>query len=240
MRLNLPVYNRAGVRELARLAPFLRPHDTLMLVSGNGGNPLDLGWLEGSVAYLADAYGGTQVLLATAGLEHLGRLAGAGLPARGLVYIYEPDFPNVPEFSWEAARTLANLERAAQITRAAGFESAFKPTGRPLFQSELFEYGWDYGAFAAPLDALLVQTQTYCRRGDFAGAADKLASACRAQLAKTWVQVTVDPAAPNGVQPGAAAACLEVAQGRGFAGATLWWAPPAVAEVVTTLATFRD
>lgn len=225
MRLNLPIYNSAGLRELGRLRPFLRPDDLLMLVSGNVDRPLDEGWLAESLAHLADAYGGPRVLLATAGLAHLEHLAGAGLPAQGLVYIYEPNFHNVPEFSWEAAPTLANVTHAAEMVRAAGLEVGFKPTGRPLFQPYLFKHGWNYGTFAETTDLLLVQTQTYCHKGNFAGAAAKLGLECAAQLGKTFVQVTVDPAARNGIPPDRALRCVQEALLHGFAGVTLWWSP---------------
>lgn len=225
MRLNLPIYNSAGLRELERLRPFVQPDDLLMLVSGNVDRPLDEGWLAESSAQLVDASGGPRVLIATAGLAHLERLAGAGLQAAGLVYVYEPNFANVPEFSWEAALTLANLTRAAEIVRAAGLAVGFKPTGRPLFQPYLFRRGWHYGAFAEMTDLLLVQTQTYCHKGNFAGAAAKLGLECAAQLGKTFVQVTVHPAARNGVPPDRALGCVQEALLHGFAGVTLWWSP---------------
>lgn len=233
MRVNIPIYNSAGLRELARLEPFLRPDDQLMLVSGNVDKPLDLGWLDESLALL-ERYP-QPVLVATAGHAHLERLGAAGPRAAGLVYIYEPGFANVPEFSWEFEKTLENLERATATTREAGFRAVFKPTGRPLFQHNLERYEWNYGAFARPTDALLVQTQTYCHKGNFDRAVAKLGLECAAQLGKTFVQVTLDLAARNGVSATDAVTCARVAAQGGFAGVTVWWSPRYTAEAVSFL-----
>ncbi len=238
MKLNIPLYNRAGLRELSALKPFLRPDDTLMLVSGNVDKALDIGWLETSLEHLATEYP-QNVLLATAGLGHLEQLAAAELPNAGLVYIYEPGFANVPEFSWDADATLKNLVRAADLVHTHGSKVAFKPTGRPLFQNYLFKHGWDYGTFAEGVDLLLVQTQTYCKGGNFTGAAEKLGHECAHQLAKTYVQITLDPAARNGVSPEAAASCVQTAAACGFAGVTAWGSPRFTEPVVAFLKNLR-
>ncbi len=234
MKVNIPVYNSAGLRELARLSPFLRSGDTLMLVSGNVDRPLDLGWVDESLSLL-ERYREQTVLVATAGHAHLERLAAAKPRAAGLAYIYEPGFQNVPEFAWEADTTVRNLVRAVATTRAAGFQAVFKPTGRPLFQANLARYGWDYGVFAEGSDALLVQTQTYCHKGNFDGAVAKLGLECAAQLGETYVQVTLDLAARNGVSPAGAVTCARVAADHGFAGVTVWWSPRYTAEAVAFL-----
>ncbi len=221
--INLPIYNAAGLRELAQLRPFLKPDDTLMLVSGNVDKPLDMAWVRESLAFLDDFSAHT--LVATAGLAHLEQLARAELNIGGLVYIYEPNFANVPEFSWDAAVTLKNLEQAAATVRLRGQRVAFKPTGRPLAQASLQKHGWHYGAFAERVDTLLVQTQTYCHGGRFAEAVEKLGLECATHLGKTYTQVTVDPAARNGVAPEAAAACAKLGAEYGFAGVTVWWSP---------------
>ena len=239
MKLNIPIYNDAGLRELAALKPFLRPDDTLMLVSGNVAKPLELGWLETSLARLATEYP-QRILLATAGVKHLGELAVTTLPNAGLVYIYEPGFANVPEFSWEAGVTVKNLGRAAAIVHDNGSKVAFKPTGRPLFQAYLFKYGWNYGVFAERTDLLLVQTQTYCHAGTFSGAAAKLGLKCAQQLAKTYVQVTLDPTARNGVSPEAAVNCAQTAKACGFAGVTAWGSPRFTEQTVTFLKRLRS
>lgn len=233
MNLTLPVYNDPGVRELTgSLAPFVRPDDALMLVSGNVDKPLELGWLERSLAASKDTFPNTPVLAATAGLEHAGVLAQSELPVSGIVYIYEPNFANIPEFSWNFGATQDALGRAVDTVRAGGYGAIFKPTGRPLYQPYLFKHGWHYGALAEQVDALFVQTQTYCQKGPeaFAGAVSKLALECSDQLPKTYTQVTVDPAARNGATPDAAAACAQTAQTQGLAGTTLWWSPRYAAE----------
>ena len=238
MKLNIPLYNDAGLRELTALKPFLRPNDTLMLVSGNVAQPLDTGWLGTCLAELAAEYP-QRVLVAAAGVEHLEKLAEAGLETAGLAYIYEPGFANVPEFSWDAATTLKNLERAAAIVYTHGSNVAFKPTGRPLFQNYLFKYGWNYGSFAERVDLLLVQTQTYCRAGTFRSAAEKLGLECAHQLGKTYVQITLDPTARNGVSPETAVKCAQTAEACGFAGVTAWGSPRFTEQTVNFLKHLR-
>ena len=195
-----------------------------MLVSGNVDKALNVAWLEASIAELTAEYP-QHLWLATAGLENVQQLAAAKLRGAGLVYIYEPGFANVPEFSWDAGVTLANLERGVELSHAQGQELAFKPTGRPLFQPYLFKHGWNYGALAERADTLLVQTQTYCHAGTFSGAANKLGLECSGQLAKTYVQITLDLAARNGVSAEAAVSCAQTATASGFAGITAWWSP---------------
>ena len=210
-----------------------------MLVSGNVDKPLDTAWLGATVAELAADYP-QRILLATAGLANVKQLAAVKLPNAGLVYIYEPGFANVPEFSWDASVTLGNLTRAAEFVHAHGLEMAFKPTGRPLFQTYLFKHGWDYGAFAEYADLLLVQTQTYCHAGTFAGAAEKLGLECTRQLSKTYVQLTLDPAARNGVSPEAALSCAQTALKCGLAGITVWWSPRFTEQAAAFLKSLRS
>ncbi len=235
MKLNLPVYHDAGLRVLTALAPPLGPADSLMLVSGNVDKALDLEWLARAHEQVRAQYPETPVLVATAGSAHLGMLARANVQAAGLVYIYEPGFANVPEFSWDFGATLANLEHAAALVRGAGLQAVFKPTGRPLLQRALQEHGWHYGRFAERVDALFVQTQTYCQNGTFAEAAEKLAGQCAPYLDKTYVQLTLDLAARNGVSPAAARTCLTEAERYGFGGVTAWWSPKFAAEAGTFL-----
>ena len=225
MRLNLPLYNDDGLRALETLAPPLGPADSLMLVSGNVDKPLDLDFLTRAHEQLGRHYPETPVLVATAGLAHLEALARANVRAAGLVYIYEPGFANVPEFSWNFEATLENLDKAVETAHGAGLRAVFKPTGRPLLQRGLQEHGWHYGSFAERADALFVQTQTYCQNGSFAEAAEKLAGECTAHLGNTYVQLTLDLAARNGVSPVAAHECLLEAERRGFGGVTAWWSP---------------
>lgn len=239
MKLNLSVYNDAGLRALLTLAPPLGPDNSLMLVSGNVDKPLGLEWLTRTHEALRVRYPATPVLYATAGLAHLKTLAGAGVQADGLVYVYEPGFANVPEFSWDKTVTLRNLEEAVRLARGAGLQVMFKPTGRPLLQRALQQHGWHYGSFAEQVDALFVQTQTYCQNGTFAQATEKLAAECTPNLAKTYVQLTLDLAARNGVSPTAARDCLRTAERCGFGGVTAWWSPRFEAEARLFLGTFR-
>ncbi|ADI14750.1 hypothetical protein Trad_1631 [Truepera radiovictrix DSM 17093] len=239
--LVIPIYNDAG---LAHARSTLRPHigrsDAFMIVSGNNEGEANVAWLNRAGGFLRDTYPEARLFAATSGLENVARVA-AGLSElfEGVVYVYEPNFPNQPEFSWEFAATLEQFAAAAEKVRAAGFRMVGKPTGRPILQANLQRYSWNYGELAKTADELFIQTQTYCRDSvrTFSRALDTVI-AQYGPLGDTlrWVpQVTVDPEAPNGTSVAQARACVRAAQARGLPGATLWWSPTYAARAVDFL-----
>ena len=227
-----PVFNQDGVEELlASIAPQMRPGDGVIVITGNNDNALDLPWLQESVTRINNALPGVKVYAMTAGLEHVQLLTAAGITGiEGVIYDYEPKFPNAPEFDYDFATTQANVREFAGIVSAAGLKSVLLPTGLPLDKKWAQKHGWDYAALGSEVDMQIIQTQTYCKSSAsaFESAIAKAVSQhdSLGKSATQWMpQVTVDPNAPNGVQPAAAAECFELAAAAGHKTAMLWWSP---------------
>lgn len=229
--LVIPIYNEAGLEAaLTEFKPQLRSRDRFMLVSGNMDGEIDVPWLNRAALELRTAYPATPIYAATSGLSNVAAASRkVATLVEAIVYVYEPNFPNQPEFNWDFGPTLDHFGEAEALINQNGFRAVGKPTGRPLLQSSLQSYAWDYSRLAETVDELFVQTQTYCKESPqvFAEALDKLDGQYknRAQL-RPWIpQVTVDPDAPNGTTVEQARACLEEAKQRGLSGAVLWWSP---------------
>ncbi len=251
--LVIPIYNDAGLTHArTTLRPHLGSNDSFMVVSGNAEGEVDTLWLNRAAARLEQTYPEARIFAATSGLPNLAAAAsGLGPIFEALVYVYEPNFPNQPEFSWDFGTTLRRFREAETQAREAGFRTIGKPTGRPILQNNLQRYAWDYGELAATVDELFIQTQTYCRESvaAFSEALDTLSQQYRTQhgtgygtqdsatrSALPWVpQVTVDPDAPNGTPVARARACIRAAQDRGLLGAMLWWSPNYAAHAVDFL-----
>ena len=244
--LVIPVYDERGLREtVTTLRPHLRPGDRFMVVSGNTTGVIDTVWLNRAALTLRETYPDAAIYAATSGLENVAVAAREADPViEAVVYIYEPNFPNQPEFSWEFDATLARFAEAKAQAGAGGFRTIGKPTGRPLLQENLLEYGWNYGALAERVGELFVQTQTYCKESPaaFAAALDTLTAQVGSRAALTpWIpQITVDPNAPNGTSLAQAAACLREVRLRNLPGAVLWWSPPFVDRAVAFIAALNE
>lgn len=240
--LVIPIYNEAGLFEaLTTLEPHLRRDDRFMIVSGNTDGQIDPAWINRAALELRESYPHAPIYAATSGLSNVAEAARSVIhTVEALVYIYEPNFPNQPEFSWDFDTTLSRFSQAGARTRSGGFRAVGKPTGRPLLQPSLQAYAWDYGKLAATVDELFIQTQTYCKESPaaFARAIDEIVEQYGAQAETLpWLpQVTIDPGAPNGTSVRQAQACLAEAQARGVAGAVLWWAPPFAGRAVSFIA----
>ena len=245
MKLVLPIYNSKGLGVvLESLAHRLPPHVTFMLVSGNMDKPLDLAWVERSAETLKARFPSSALLAATAGLGHIQSLtAQVSAPLEGVVYIYEPNFSNEPEFTWGFADTLHHFAAVRELTHAKNLHAICKPTGRPLYQNYLFKHGWDYALLGAEVDELFVQTQTYCKKDPavFAGALGRLIAQRQKAEQRTpvSVQISLDPASRNGVTAHAGEACLRcvgehLTKGE-LDGLLLWWSPRYPEEVAACL-----
>lgn len=235
--LVLPIYDDGLTQALTTLKPHLRREDRFMLVSGNNSGAIDTPWLNRAALELRTAYPHTRLYVATSGLAKFKQaVLHAGELVEAVVYVYEPNFPNQPEFSWAFDETLARFSEASAEARRHGFRAVGKPTGRPLLQSNLANYRWNYGVLAGTVDELLIQTQTYCEDSVevFTQAIDELATQYQAHgRTPPWFpQVTVDPEAPNGTSVAQARACLTEARARGVRGAVLWWSPSSVGRTV--------
>ena len=249
MKVIVPIYNTQGfnqtVNTLAQLAP---SNTTFMLVSGNMDKALDVTWVNRTAKDLKGRFPLSTVVIATAGLAHVRILtAQVTSPVEGVVYIYEPNFANEPEFTWDFEATLESFATVRSLAHANNLRAIGKPTGRPLYQKYLYKHRWDYAALSMEVDELFVQTQTYCKKGSivFAGALERLVTqlATRRQSAEppspVSVQISVDPASPNGVGAESSRACLESVSGyvrKGeLAGVMVWWSPRFVTEAAACL-----
>ena len=244
MNVIIPIYNTKGLKILEGLAG-LPVNTTFMLVSGNVDKALDVDWVNQTATILKERYPKSTLFAATAGLEHMRALtANVTSPIEGVVYIYEPNFSNEPEFTWDFAATLEHFARVKKMAYANNLRAIGKPTGRPLYQAYLAKHGWDYAVLGAAVDELFVQTQTYCKKGEtvFAGAVETLLKQCKkaGHRSPVSIQISVDPSSPNGVTAKDAGACLQniadYARKGELSGVMLWWSPRYPEEVTASLA----
>ena len=159
-----------------------------------------------------------------------------------IIYDYEPNWDNEPEFDADFAVTIANFARVAKLAHDAKFAVGGAPTGRPLLKSEFARYSWDYGKLArtSGTDGMIVQTQTYCKKGiaEFKLALTKLKvqqTGAGLSLDRIYPQVTVDLNSINGAKPAHAVECVRVACAEGFSRVALWFAPSRVENAVEFL-----
>ncbi len=239
--LVLPIYDDAGLTyTLTTLAPHIRDEDRFMIVSGNSAGAVDTAWINQAALKLRDFYPYARLYAATSGLSNMATAASEVSDViEGLVYVYEPNFPNQPEFTWDFSETQARFAESSSLARQAGFRAIGKPTGRPVIQPSLAIHGWNYGALAKTVDELLIQTQTYCKSSaeEFATALDQIEVQFTEQAEmQPWMpQITIAPNHPNGTTVAQAQACLQEARNRGLEGAVLWWSPPYVDRTVEFL-----
>ena len=242
--LVIPIYNEAGLTHaVTTLEPHLRADDRFMVVSGNSSGVLDPAFVNQAALALRETYPRAPIYAATSGLGNVRRAAQqVGEVVTALVYVYEPNFPNQPEFSWDFGVTLERFRDAG--ARSGDRKLVGKPTGRPLLQPSLQEYTWDYGELAATVDELFIQTQTYCKESSaaFGRAIDEIIAqyGVRAKVSPWVPQVTVDPDAPNGTSVAQARACIAEAQRRGVSGALLWWSPPFAERAASFIAALNE
>ncbi|MDI6814384.1 MAG: hypothetical protein QMD10_12760, partial [Desulfitobacteriaceae bacterium] len=244
IRLVVPVYNRRGLEVVkTEFRPYITRDDVILVVSGNF-NSLDLAWIDEATATLKRTYPDVPVFVGTGGLRNIFLIVEKlTQPCQGLVYVYEPNLPGEPEFTWDTKGTAANFKRAAELAHQRGLAFAVKPTGRPLLQNGLQKYGWDYGALAGTADAVFVQTQTYCKRSTdvFEKAIEKLQGQFEASgVPVSWVpEISVDPEAPNGVPVSRAVECAQIARAKGVTGVLVWWSPEHVKAALEFLRFLR-
>jgi hypothetical protein len=163
-----------------------------------------------------------------------------------ILYGYEPDFSNTPEFSWDFEQTATLFTEVSNTLRGRGFQAGGYPTGRPVLQNTFTgsgwsSYGWHYGQLRKQLDWLIVQTQTYCVDGTsrYAEALDKVGRELSEQgHSRGWhPQVTIAPSDTNtnSVSVAQALECTEEAASRGLPGIMVWWSPRYVEDMVEYL-----
>jgi hypothetical protein len=240
LNIVIPIYNDPGLRAVrTHLRPYLRRGDTFLLISGNQDDEIDVAWVDAAAEQLRTFYPNTAILAGTSGMANID-LAIAGLqpPVEGLAYIYEPDFSNEPEFSWNLSDTRRLFDEVAAKARSAGFRAIGKPTGRPLLAEALVQYAWDYRLLSTSMDDLFVQTQAYCFESvtQFGSAIEKLLAQFEGSGSDRWLpQVTLDLNSRHGVTVERALACAELAKDMGVHRFLMWWSPAYPGEAAAFL-----
>ncbi|HZA23735.1 MAG TPA: carbohydrate-binding protein, partial [Dehalococcoidia bacterium] len=152
-----------------RLAGYVRPGDSFILVSGKDTGEIDAELLNSWGRVLKEEYPEATLLAATSGTDnvsygspHLDRdLFG------GVMVDYEPGQENAPGFTWNITEAVSIWRGMADEIEDSGLEAWGRPTGRSLPGSD--HYGdWDYGVLASIMGGLNVQTHDSCgdRNGD--------------------------------------------------------------------------
>lgn len=244
----LPIYNERGLDLLlssqTEFRFYLQPGDTFMLVSGNVEGDVDIAWLNDAATSLRQVYPDVAIIAATSGLSNVAATTlGAEPPIEAVIYIYEPNFPNLPEFTWDFQATLEHLSEASAWAQVRELRLGAKPTGRPLLQRSLLRYNWNYAQLGETFDELFVQTQTYCKDGTqaFERALERvIRQVAVGNPGFPWYpQVTVDPKAPNGTTVERAFDCAQIAHIKGLGGVLLWWSPVYPGQVLNFLRQLR-
>jgi hypothetical protein len=248
--LNLYDLGRVEVLQKAidALAPLVRKNDLFALVSGNRKGTPDVAVITRWAETLHQRFPENTAWVLTSGLANVKALAAArrAIPASvsTIVYDYEPNWENEPEFDAGFAKTVANFAAATEAAHGGRFALVGATTGRPLLKPDFARYNWDYGklAQASGADGMLVQTQTYCKKGieDFQAAMAKLKAqqtAAGLSMDRVYPQVTVDPQATNGASVPQAVACVREVRRAGAVRISLWFAPSRVETAVEFLKT---
>ena len=244
----LPIYNERGLElVLSSQSEFrllLGPGDTFMLVSGNVEGDIDVTWMNSAAAALGRTYPEMTIVAATSGLSNVAAATlGAEPPIEAVIYVYEPNFPNLPEFTWDFQATLEHLSEASAWAQVPELRLGAKPTGRPLLQQNLLRYNWNYARLGQTFDELFIQTQTYCKAGTvaFERALERvIRQVALVDPELSWTpQVTVDPKAPNGTTVERAFDCAQIAQVKGLGGVLLWWSPEYPGQALNFLRQLR-
>jgi hypothetical protein len=246
--LNLYGLDRQEVAQAAvnALAPLVRSNDVFLLVSGNHRGAPDVALVAQWAERLHNRFPHAVVWALTSGLANVKALADSRdkIPAciTTIIYDYEPNWDNEPEFDPDFAKTLTNFTKAVITAHDGKFALGGAPTGRPLLRNEFARYAWDYGrlAQASDADGMIVQTQTYCKKGiaEFKAALAKLKaqqSGAGLPLDRVYPQVTVDLNSTNGATPRQAVDCIREARREGFTRIALWFAPTRVENAVEFL-----
>jgi hypothetical protein len=193
----------------AVLAAQLRPSDVLVVASGPG----NVGWINWTIGRLAPMR--LPIIVQTKGLANLARVVAGTVGAAGFSYDYEPD-PAIPEFNWDTNLTTANFTRAQSLGATLA-----SPTGRPILEAGLAQYGWDYRKLLAGFrSASLIQTQTWLRQGRFTEALTKLQGHGHGAWFVPEISIGSDT---NGVPVATGIAATQAAQSLGLTAVFVWW-----------------
>ncbi len=184
-------YSQTQVNDLINtVAPFLKPGDWLDLVSGNNKTQIStsglktwLGQLQAIFPTTGDPNNDYEYSIHTGDystpLDNV-KIAVADKTLMSLIddvlYDYQPSNAN---FTFDFPTTLTKMTNFANaLVGAVGLQGfpvhpVAYPTGRPVLESDLQKYNWDYGKILTTLQAVgnageqIIQTQAYA--GDISG-----------------------------------------------------------------------
>lgn len=243
----IPIYGDSAL-DLVRttLRPQIRSNDPLILSSGNVSGTIDTTWVNDAAAALHRELPENPIFVLTSGSANISTASTEiTAPVSAVLYGYEPNMPNEPEFSWDFASTTKLVQEEASVLRLNGMGAGLYPTGRPVLQKYQTDdgtwvpYDWDYGALRSETDEMLVQTQTYCAHGlsQFSSALSKLSQQMQSHgFAGEWyAQVTIAPNNTNTVSLNQAEQCTTVAGNTDVAGMVVWWSPQHVVDMQSFL-----
>ena len=148
-------------------SPYVHEGDSFMLMSGNKEGAINCQALNYWASRLREVYPTAPLYAATSGLRNI--QVGSACVDRtmfaGMILVYEPGFPNAPEFTWDHGGTAQVLAEARDALHLRGLEVWTKISGRAAGGRD--HYGdWDYGLFGQILDGQIIQTQGSCRDRD--------------------------------------------------------------------------
>jgi hypothetical protein len=227
-------------------APYVRPQDSFMLLQNNSGgfaNQTSINNLNSRANQIKAKYPNNKVYAATSGLQNVEFIAPRidKTLFDGVMYVYEPNRVNEPEFTWNSPESDQNMKQAAKLINQAGLEPWGKPSGRWADGRDHYRDS-DYGVWANIMadGGQNVQTQGSCRdrdgngkyTEDFREAVDSIVSQYRTAgaSARLIVQVTTSSSAAN---------TNAISPDKAFECAMAGWAYPEV-EAVTLWSAIGD
>lgn len=209
-----------------RLKRYIQPQD-IMYVNSGGTGALNMPWVNNTIARLFRTFPANIIVASTSGHKNLNILASQVSPAiERIAYNYEPNYTNIPEFSWDFETTLDNMREAKLIAQTYGKTLMVSPTGRPLLTTiKGVQYNWDYAVIGQQVDFQIIQTQTYCKPNgaSFQDAITKLVSQYKGKFDSWAPQVTTSLADTNGVSAQEGYECTLEAFDAGVSSISLWW-----------------
>jgi hypothetical protein len=212
---NHVIFNEEGLDlyTAGQWTKFVHSQDSFMLMSGNRDGKIDTVKLNQWAGKIRARYPLLQIYAATSGVANVRHAGELDVDLfTGLIMVYEPGFPNAPEFTWEQKHTEEIWREAAAFIRSKGLEAWAKPSGRGL-DGRSKEGEWDYGILATLMDGMNVQTQGSCRNDTYSQALYDLVSQYEALGATSdlLVQLTVGTNARHGVLAPKAIDCAKEA-----------------------------
>lgn len=163
------IFDSAHTEFLLNNHMYVRPGDIFNIISGNNATTVNPTFVNQQAQQLRTLYPTNPIYAYTAGtvnpnnMQTISQVLNPNIS--GILYGYEPNMANEPEFTWDFNTTLTNVSTASSIAHAVGKMAGMGATGRPLLETDLQQYNWDYDEFLSNLDFLLVQTQTYAHDG---------------------------------------------------------------------------